>query len=322
MLPPSIGQAPPPQIKQSRHAVADVRGRIEQLYQRLKRSPKTTPLFAVAERFVEIDGVTEGGLLSVQLFVTVIPLIIIGFAYFSGFGENSSVGELFIRRLGLHHPLDNRVREAFGSSSGIVSVWTFFGIAGFLVWGIPMSSKVAAMFARAWRSRPFGRVEQLARGATWFVLYLGTLFAHESVAFGAQRVAESRAAFLVLALVPVWIFWSLTPVLLVRKDTWAWRTVAVVGLAGVVIDGIILAAVVRVGFPVLLEGWSGFGPMGVAMTLMTWCGVLATGWVVNACAGAVLWERTAPAQALNQSETPQANSTENQSPSDHAQQSE
>jgi hypothetical protein len=82
------------------------------------------------------------------------------------------------------------------------------------------------------------------------------------------------------ALIPVWIFWALTPVLLVRDGGRRWRDLLIAGLAGVVIDGIVLAALIRVGFPILLEGWTGFGPIGVAMTLMAWCGVLAIGWVV------------------------------------------
>ena len=37
-------------------------------------------------------------------FTTVIPLIIIGFDYLSGFAENASPGTLFIRELGLVSP--------------------------------------------------------------------------------------------------------------------------------------------------------------------------------------------------------------------------
>src|SRR5215470_9536660 len=51
-----------------------------------------------------------------------------------------------------------------------------------------------------------------------------------------------------------------------------WKYHLLAGVTGVVIDGIVITAVVRVGFPILLQGWTGFGPMGVAMTLMTWCG--------------------------------------------------
>jgi hypothetical protein len=43
--------------------------------------------------------------------------------------------------------------------------------------------------------------------------------------------------------------------------------------------------------------------MGVAMTLMTWCGVVATCWVVIACVGAIVWERNAPAETVVESQT-------------------
>jgi hypothetical protein len=279
-----------------RNYAAEAHTRLEQYYDKLKRSRKTAPLVAVIKRFVEIDGLTVSGLLSIQLFTTVIPLIIIGFAYFSGFASNASVGDLFIRDLGLHHPFDDRVREAFGAPSGVQYVWTFLGLGAFLFWGIPMSIRVTTLFAQAWRRQQFGMAEKLGRGAAWFVLYLGTMTAHERIGFTVQHEAGVRAALLVVSLVPVWIFWSLTPMLLVRDGGRGWKFHLLAGFAGVVIDGIVLTAVIRVGFPILLQGWTGFGPIGVAMTLMTWCGVIATGWVVIACTSAIIWERIAPAE--------------------------
>jgi hypothetical protein len=279
-----------------RNYAAEARTRLEQYYDNLNRSPNTAPLVAVVKRFLEIGGLTHSGLLSIQLFTSVIPLIIIGFAYFSGFASNASVGDLFIRDLGLRHPLDGRVREAFGTPSGVQYVWTFLGLAAFLVWGIPMSIRVATIFAQAWRRQQFGMAAKLGRGAAWFVLYLGTMVAHERIGFAGQHQAGVRAALLVVSLAPVWIFWSLTPLLLVRDGGRGWKYHLLAGFAGVVVDGIVITAVVRVGFPILLQGWTGFGPMGVAMTLMTWCGVIATGWVVIACTSAILWERIAPAE--------------------------
>ena len=286
-------------MKRSARAREDV----AQHDERLKQSRRLAPLIAVAERFVEIDGPTQAGLLSIQLFTTVIPMMIIGFAYFSGFAEKASLGDLFIHNLGLHHPLDDRVREAFGASSGIRSVWTFFGVAAFLVWGIPMSIRVAGMFGRAWRRQPFGLTEKLVRGATWFILYLVTMTAREWIGAAFQQGAAVRAALLAVQLAPVWIFWSLTPALLVRDGDRGWRDLMRAGLSGVVIDGILLATVVRVGFPILLQGWTGFGPIGVAMTLMTWCGLLAIGWAAIACAGAILWERNAPTEIVKKYQT-------------------
>src|SRR5215472_6513510 len=226
-----------PRRTRERNYAAEVRRRLEQNYDKLKRSPKTALLAAIIERFVEIDGLTLSGLVSIQLFTTVIPLIIIGFAYFSGFASNASVGDLFIRDLGLQHPFDDRVREAFGSPSNVQYVWTFLGLGAFLVWGIPMSIKVATIFAQAWRRRQLGMAEKLGRGAVWFVLYLGTMTARERIGFTGQHEAGVRAALLVVSLVPVWIFWSLTPMLLVRDGGRGWKYHLLAGFAGVVIDG-------------------------------------------------------------------------------------
>jgi uncharacterized BrkB/YihY/UPF0761 family membrane protein len=172
-----------------RNYAAEARTRLEQYYDNLNRSPKTALLVAVIKRFVAIDGLTHSGLLSIQLFTSVIPLIIIGFAYFSGFASNASVGDLFIRDLGLHHPLDVRVRDAFGTPSGVQYVWTFLGLGAFLVWGIPMSIRVATIFAQAWRRQQFGMAEKLGRGAAWFVLYLGMMIAHERIGFAGEHQA-------------------------------------------------------------------------------------------------------------------------------------
>ena len=79
------------------------------------------------------------------------------------------------------------------------------------------------------------------------------------------------------------------------------------GLAGVVIEGIVLPLAARVVFPKLLEGWVGFGPIGVSMALMTWCGVIGVGWVATACVTAVLWERNAPATTVIEAQVAEAN---------------
>jgi hypothetical protein len=281
----------------------DVRRRLEERYRRLADSRKMRPAAAIVARFNEIDGGTLGVLVSIELFTTVLPLIIIGFSYLSGFAENVSPGTLFIRELGLGYPLNDRVRAAFGASSGLRSSWTFIGVAGFLVWGIPMSITIAGIFAKAWRREQFGLTERLLRGATWFVLYLTMIALRERITFGSDQTGAIRALLFVAAQIPVWIFWSLTPVLLVRDGGRGRTYLALAGLAGVVIDGTILPLAARILFPQLLSGWDGFGPIGVAMALIIWCMVMGIGWVVTACVGAVLWERTAPPETVIESQT-------------------
>lgn len=166
-----------------------------------------------------------------------------------------------------------------------------------------MSITIAGIFAKAWRREQFGLAERLLRGATWFVLYLTMITLRERIAWAGDHTSVTRALLFVVALLPVWIFWSLTPFLLVRDGGRGWRYLVLAGLAGVVIDGAVLPLAARIVFPPLLGGWDGFGPMGVAMAMMTWCGVIGIGWVVTACVGAVLWERTAPTDTVIESQT-------------------
>jgi hypothetical protein len=269
----------------------------------LERARRTAPLIAIGARFVEIQGLTQGGLLAIELFTTVIPLMILGFGYFTGFAKNASVGNVFIRQLGLDDSLAETVRATFGSAEGLESTWTVFGLAGFLVWGIPMAVTVAAMYAKAWRRETFSVGKNLLRGSIWFVVYLAMIVLRERISFAGHVHGGVRGLRFVVALIPVWIFWSVSPVLLVRDGDRSRRALMIAGLAGVVIDGVILPIAARVALPLLLKGWAGFGPIGVSMTLMTWCGVVGFGWVVTACAGAVLWERTAPSHTVVESES-------------------
>ena len=276
---------------------------LEQRYRRLAASRQLGPLAATFQRYREIEGSTLGVLVSVLLFTTVIPLIILGFSYFDGFADNVSPGTIWIRELGLAHPRSDRVRIAFGESAGLRSTWSVLGVAGFLVWGIPMSMTVAAIFAKAWRCAELPLVSRVLRGSAWFALYLVMLVCRERIAFSGHHPHAVRVLLFAVALVPVWLFWSLTPVLLVRHAGRGWSYLALAGFAGVAIDGVAIPLAGRLIFPPLLDGWDGFGPMGVAMALLTWTAVIGSGWIVTACLSAVLWERRAPSERVVEFQT-------------------
>ena len=257
---------------------------------------------ATTRRFFEIEGLDLGGLLALELFTTVIPLILIGFGWFSGFSSSLSFGEILIRQLELHGDGATQVRGLFGTTASLKSTWTVVGLTSFLVWGIPMSSQVAKTFARAWRRERFKFVEEVWRGSLWFFLFLGTQGA--SLGLGSRHVSwVPPFVFPVLALIPVFILWSATPAILVRNGANGWRHLMWCGLAGVVLDAVLIRVITRVLLPMLLSGWEGFGPIGAAMTLMTWCTIVAALWVVTACVGAVLWERSAPSDLVISSQT-------------------
>lgn len=280
-----------------------VQRHLEERRRKLAASRRLTPVAAVLARFKEIDGANQGVLISVQVFTVVIPLMVLGFSFFNGFAENLSAGTIWIRELGLDGSTSDTVRDAFGDTAGLRSKWSFLGVAAFLVWGIPMSVTVAGMFAKAWQREQFGLGQRLVRGVIWFALYLAMIALRERIAYGTDHQGVVQLALFVVALVPVWIFWSLTPVLLVRDGGHGARYLARAGLAGVVIDGIIIPVAGRIIFPPVIDSWTEFGAIGVAMALITWCGVLGTGWVVTACVGAVLWERSAPTDTVIEAQT-------------------
>jgi hypothetical protein len=257
---------------------------------------------ATTRRFFAVDGLTHAGLLSIELFTTVIPLMIIGFSYFNGFSSSANLGDHFVELLGLTGERAQAVHDLFGSAQGIRSTWTVFGVAGFLVWGVPMAITVSAMYARAWGRPSFGIWGKLWRGGVWFLVYLGTT-AVRGAALAGGHVGLARAGVGLVDVLVMWLFWSLTPVLLVRNGAHGLRALFIAGFAGVIIDGLILTAAARIALPILLGGWNGFGPIGVAMVMMTWCGVIGYGWVATACATAILWERTAPLDVVVKAST-------------------
>ena len=281
----------------------DLHRRIEKRTRELATSRRLSPVAAVMARFKEIDGANQGVLVSVQLFTVVVPLMILGYSYISGFGANVSPGTVWIRELGLTGANSDTVRGAFGDSAGLRSKWTFLGVAAFLVWGIPMSVTVAGMFAKAWHREQFGFGQRLARGSLWFALYLTMIVLRERIAFGSAPTGVAQVLLLAASLIPVWVFWSLTPVILVRDGGHGFKYLALAGLAGVVIDGIAIPVVGRLIFPTVIGSWTEFGPIGVAMALITWCGILGTGWVLTACVGAALWERIAPTDTVIEAQT-------------------
>ena len=135
---------------------------------------------------------------------------------------------------------------------------------------------------------------------------MATVALRDSISFAGNHGGAVRVLLFIAALIPVWIFWSLTPRLLVRDGGEGPKYLMLAGLAGVAIEGIILPLTARVVFPKLLEGWVGFGPIGVSMALMTWCGVIGVGWVATACVTAVLWERNAPATTVIEAQLAEA----------------
>ena len=191
---------------------------------------------ATTRRFFEIEGLDLAGLLALELFTTVIPLILIGFGWASGFNAQLSFGDMLIKQLELKGAAAEQMHDLFGTGASLKSIWTVFGLGSFLFWGIPMSSQVAKTFGRAFRRRRFSFGREVWRGTVWFVLFLVTQALTLQVSIGnPDTVAE--VAMNLLGLLPSFLLWSVTPVILVRDEFHSfnrdsWKYLMWCGLAG------------------------------------------------------------------------------------------
>lgn len=269
---------------------------------RLEESKKLGPIVHGTKRFFEIEGLDLAGLLALELFTTIIPLVLLGYSWASGFNENLSFGDFLIKWMDLKGSSASEVQDLFGTSADLKSTWTFVGLTGFLVWGIPMSSQVAKVYARAFKRERWPFWTEVWRGALWFAILLSA----EGVAVVIRRTTmdfdHTKVLFILLATIPSFILWSVSPLILIRNGTHGWRHMAWCGLVGVVLDTFGARIVMKWLFPNLLDGWVSFGPIGAAMAIMTTTTVIATLWVVTAVLGAVLWERNAPAELVIESQ--------------------
>ncbi len=247
-------------------------------------------------RFLSIDGFDLAGLVSLELFLTVFPITIVGYAVLAPAKARRSVGELMARQLHLSGDNATLVIQTFGDSASLRSAYdSVSGILGFVIWGIPMSFTVTRVFIKAWRRADPRFWSQVWRGACWFSLYLVASFGSDVVEQTVKHtIGRSLLGFVVgmaAGLLPLIVLWAASHPILVPDAGWDLAAMTVVGLSGAVLNGLVLRLTEVAAFPSLMSWWTGFGPLGVAMTLLTWSLVQGVGWVLTACLGAVLVER-------------------------------
>jgi hypothetical protein len=83
----------------------------------LERNRHVGVLIAWHRRYDEIRGYELAAAIGVALFTTVLPLILIGFAWAESFKSNRSSADLVIRQFNLHSETARVVRDTFSSAS-------------------------------------------------------------------------------------------------------------------------------------------------------------------------------------------------------------
>jgi uncharacterized BrkB/YihY/UPF0761 family membrane protein len=251
-----------------------------------------------ARRFKRIEGKHLAIVIALNLFVAVIPLIIIGYSFIQAFNPQRDVGDLFVSDLHLTGSTAQIVRDTFTNASSGKSVALSISLISLLITGLDVSATAQIAYARAFTMTPLRGVQKYLRGAAWLVLLLADTGAALTLRDLAtyHPVGFAIAAGTVL-LVLEFGFFLLTPRLLLDLP-FKWRDL----IPGAAVCTV-AAAIVHALLSFFLRNWIGeyghaYGGFGVALALAAAVGLIASFWVWIAAVMGVYWERKAGPAAV------------------------
>jgi uncharacterized BrkB/YihY/UPF0761 family membrane protein len=271
--------------------------------EKLERRPLVAFALQSARTFNKIEGKHLALVIAMNLFVAVIPLIIIGYAIISAFNPHRDVGNLLAGDLHLTGSTAAIVKDTFTNASSGKSVALSISLISLLITGLDVSATAQIAYARAFGMTPLRGFQKYLRGAAWLVLLLADtgaaltlrdLATHHPIGFaigaGAVLVVLEFAFFLV------------TPRLLLDLP-FKWRELvpgAAVCTVAAVIVHTVLSFFLRNWFAEYGHAYGGFG---VSLALAAAVGLIASFWVWIAAAMGVYWEHKAgPAEVAKMEE--------------------
>lgn len=247
----------------------------------------------VVRRFFRIDGIRLAMLMAFNLFISIIPLMIISFAFVSRLRTRISLGQVFIEQFHLRGETARIVLGAFPKTSNVMKVASAIAVASFAISGFDVASVFQRTFADAWNAKRLRGWRGPTRGAVWFVLVFLTFAFGQLLQRGPAKygIAAYFISIPIVAVMNYW-FWQVTPRLLLDKklDSRDLRPGAIFGM--------VASTALWVLSLFILPGWfswygRGFGGVGIALAMLSWTYVVSIVWVVIVVVSAVMWERTA-----------------------------
>ena len=272
--------------------------KLRQYQERLEQHRQVGFLLRSAQRFKQIEGKHLALVICMNLFVAVIPLLIIGYAFLEAFNPDHTVGALLVKNLHLTGSTAHVVRDTFASAQSGKSVALSISLISLLITGLDVSSTAQLAYARAFSMPPLRGVQKYLRGAAWLVL----LLADTGAALTLRALAASRPLWFALItavalLVLEFGFFLVTPRLLLDRP-FAWRHL----VPGAVVCTV-AGAIVHTAAVFFLRNWFGeygnaYDAFGVGLALIAALGIIASFWVWIAAVMGVYWERKAGPAAV------------------------
>lgn len=242
-------------------------------------------------RLVEMQFVERSVALGSLAFTAIVPLLVIAAAFLPG---TDGLPSVLIRRFHLHDPTAAGVRDAFAQPEAVRQSISWFGVALLLVAALSFTRALQRVYERAWRLEARGFA-----GTRAGLLWLGGIVVW-ATAFSAARRGLldllgpiGSLAILLAGDAALWL-WSPWVLLGGRID---WRPlVPTAVLTSVALTAISVSSIVYMP-QAIGRSATHYGPIGIAIALVSW--LVGIGFALTACAGvgAVLGELLAPPEA-------------------------
>jgi hypothetical protein len=139
---------------------------------KLERRPWVAFPLESVRRFNKIEGKHLALVIALNLFVAVIPLMIIGYAFVEAFNPDRDVGNLLAGNLHLTGGTAQIVKDTFANASSGRSVALSISLISLLITGLDVSATAQIAHARAFSMTPLRGAQKYLRGAAWLTLLL------------------------------------------------------------------------------------------------------------------------------------------------------
>ncbi len=269
------------------------KNRLEQWQEALEERPRIGFMLRSVRRFDEMGGKHLALVIAINLYISIIPLLILGYAILVAFNPDRSFGAVLVDSFHLTGTTAETVKQTFSSARSGRNTALSISVVSLLITGFDVSATVQLAYARAFRVRPLKGFGKYLRGAAWlFVLLVVT-----SGVLAIRNFVFDRPWWVLVLIVPVYLllwftFFIITPRLLLDLP-FAWRDLA----RGAAVST--AAALLVNGFTAFqLHSWlraygQAYGGFGIGLSIIAYLGIIALFWVWIAAVMGVYWERGA-----------------------------
>jgi hypothetical protein len=264
----------------------------------LEQRPPIAFLLRSSRRYKQIEGKHLSLVISMNLFVAVIPLLILGYAFLEAFNPHRSFGVVVVHAFHLTGSTADTVENTFTTSSSGKNTALSISIISLLITGFDVSATVQLAYARAFAVTPLTGLRKYLRGGAWLVV----LLAVSGGALTLRYLVVGRPIWFLVIAIPVYLalqfgFFIVTPRLLLDLP-FAWRDLAP-GAAVSTGAAILVNAVSSFELHRWLRAYGqAYGSFGIGLGIIAYVGILALFWVWVAAVMGVYWEHKAGSSAV------------------------